>query len=257
MLSDIVSSDALQKFRESIYADNVVVREEEGQIGGFVFSVQRTAEINLSANITDYYVEDNRAVNDHIAVQPVKVTLSGYVGERVMNRNTFVEKFLQGINSRLTPVVDLYPKLTNYTQQIYNSIDLGIQEAKNIFRKVDTIFSVSLMATQGDSKQMQAYKYFEALLKNRQLVSVVTPYKVFENMAVETVHAFQREQSTMVSDITVTLKQITFSNTRYVPFVNPASGSYNYDQAAMPFNSNNISYVDNEMFVGANGPKFI
>jgi len=52
-------------------------------IGEFLFDIEGTSQITLEADITDHYVEDNTAIQDHIALKPEKITLKGYQGEVV------------------------------------------------------------------------------------------------------------------------------------------------------------------------------
>ena len=43
-------------------------------VGGFVFDSEGDTTVNLSADITDHYLEDNTSVQDHIAIKPKRVT---------------------------------------------------------------------------------------------------------------------------------------------------------------------------------------
>jgi len=52
-------------------------------LGGFVFDVEGATNIDLTADITDHYTEDNVAVQDHIALRPKRIRLDTYVGEVV------------------------------------------------------------------------------------------------------------------------------------------------------------------------------
>lgn len=48
-----------------------------------VFDIAKDWTVELSSNITDYYVENNTPVQDHIALAPKRITISGYQGELV------------------------------------------------------------------------------------------------------------------------------------------------------------------------------
>jgi hypothetical protein len=247
MIGNIFSDDSLRQFRDAICADNVIVSSDSGQVAGFVFSVERRTDVSLLADITDHFVEDNSYINDHIAVRPPKVTLTGYVGEKILSRQTFVDKFLQSVATRLTPITDLMPQTTNYTQRIYDYMSLGIRGTQNIFKKVDTLWNVSLLGTQQETQQIQAYRFFEALLQNRMLVDVVTPYKVFRNMAIESVRVSQPETTKDYSDFTVTCKQINVAATKYGTVESPKYQGYSEQQMQNPVNIGNVTRPVQEM----------
>jgi hypothetical protein len=50
-------------------------------IAGFIFDIEGTTQHNLISDITDHYVEDNTAIQDHIALKPLTITLKNYHGE--------------------------------------------------------------------------------------------------------------------------------------------------------------------------------
>ena len=58
-----------------------------GQIDAFAFDYQTTNQVRLENEITDHYLEDNSAVQDHIAIKPNIVILRGYVAELVLKVN--------------------------------------------------------------------------------------------------------------------------------------------------------------------------
>jgi hypothetical protein len=59
------------------------VSEKDNHILLSVFDIATDWSVELNSDITDYYVEDNTAVQDHIALKPKMVTISGYQGELV------------------------------------------------------------------------------------------------------------------------------------------------------------------------------
>ena len=66
----------------------------DGSINGFLFDIVGKIQHDLDSDSTDHYVEDNTAVQDHIALKPEKITLVYYHGEvsDVSNNITSVKK---------------------------------------------------------------------------------------------------------------------------------------------------------------------
>lgn len=68
------------------------------------------------------------------------------------------------------------------------------------------------------TKQEQAFQYFSKLWESKVLVSVQTPFEFFNNMAIESVVAIQREDSQHISDFSITLKQIKKAKVKIVAY---------------------------------------
>ena len=76
-------------------------------LGGFLFDAEGESTARLNAEITDHYTEDNRAVQDHIAIHPTRITLKGYVGEIVYTQPGQDQSFLQTAVQKLTTTCGL------------------------------------------------------------------------------------------------------------------------------------------------------
>lgn len=50
-------------------------------LGGFLFDIDLNEIVELQSEITDYFVENNTSVQDHIALKPETVTLHGLIAE--------------------------------------------------------------------------------------------------------------------------------------------------------------------------------
>lgn len=53
-------------------------------VAGFLFDIVGDETVMLTSEITDHYVEDNTAIQDHVALAPEQITLKGTVGELVI-----------------------------------------------------------------------------------------------------------------------------------------------------------------------------
>lgn len=186
-------------------------------INGFVFDIAEECEISLESEITDHYIEDGSAVQDHIALRPERVTLRGYVGEIVYNTGND-KGFVREAAEKLTTVASYLPVVSNYANRIYNDISKINLDSDSVFTSIEKLFNVG-----GDvykayrdinipqDKQGEAFIYFEALRNSRKLLTVQTPYRYYTDMAIETVKIIQDAQSRDGSDIEVTLKKIRFA----------------------------------------------
>lgn len=201
-------------------------------LGGFLFDVEGETASDLSSEITDHYLEDNVAVQDHIALKPQTVTLSGYVGELVYEGGAPSSITLQKAVQKLTILNSYLPTLSKAAQQIQSSLSLSSLEftPEGIASRASTLLTsptlnnvVDLWALTKNinpaaSKQQKAFTYFKALQEQKLLISLQTPFEFITNMAVMSVSAIQDEKSKYMSDFSITLKKIRTVSVRSVQF---------------------------------------
>lgn len=196
-------------------------------MGGFVFNVAGEAIGHLSADITDHYAEDNKALQDHIAIRPEKYTLKGYVGEVVYNTDVPSGAPISVLTQKLTTISAYLPLLSAGEQQLQDTIQapsassLTLSSAANIFSAVKNMFAAS-----GNSgNQADALMYLKACQNQGILMGIQTPWEFITNMAIETITVVQDENSVFVSDFSVTFKKIRIAKTLTTAFSNNAPGS--------------------------------
>jgi len=189
-------------------------------LAGFVFDVEGETIHNLSAEITDHWTESNYAVQDHIAIKPKKIILRNYVGELVDRQNNDSNTTLQQVARKLTTIGSYLPKLSSASTQAYNLLNtkkasLSFDDA---LANTVNIYSIFKNLNPPVPRQQQAYQFFKALMEQKILVAVQTPFEYATNMAIESVVATQPEGSRFISDFSITLKEIRLAKTGSTPF---------------------------------------
>ena len=177
----------------------------------YVFDTRGDEEVTLESDITDNYVEDNTSVQDHIGLKPETITLTGYVGE-LTNKSAEELKDIQDANVR--PLIESFnpfaPQITASAQYVLNRAE----EAFNIYKKMDRTLprledALNRVPVPPQvTNQQKVFATFEELWRLRRTVTVYTPFMVMQNMAIQSVHAKQGEDSAYISDFTVTFKKI-------------------------------------------------
>ncbi len=185
-------------------------------VSGFVFDIIDDEEIILDSDITDNYVEQNFAVQDHWAQKPIRFTLRGFVGElndilqiEVLNAISIIKE--------LVPVADLLPDWNVQDAQIYRQIaDINTQAQVGIGQ----ITSVATLINQFSvnvTRQHAAYNIFYGMWVNRQLCTIQTPFGLLTSMGIESIHSLQGGASRYMSDFSVSFKQIKVVSTFIIP----------------------------------------
>lgn len=178
-------------------------------IAGFLLDIVEDDGSDLESDITDHYVEDNTAVQDHIALRPETVTVSGRVAELV--RAVPVSRAVAPVTNPLPLVLDLMPTLTPGSQERVDAELLAQTEGDAVILYADSLYGFyenNARQQPGQTKQSYIYGFFYQLWKGRQLFSVETPWGIFENMAILNAQVKQGAESRSVSEFSITFKKI-------------------------------------------------
>lgn len=190
-------------------------------IAGFVFDVEDETAIDLTSDITDHYTENNTAIQDNIAVRPLSLTLSGFIGECVWRGQKDIST-LQKLAQKITTISAYLPVITASARQAYSSLTDTSQNNSQYFAStlntaVD-FYKTFRTLNPPKTKQAQAFNYFRALQNARTKIGIDTPYSFLPNMVIERISAVQGGASKYISDFRVTFKQIRTVSTKTVKF---------------------------------------
>lgn len=219
---DTISGSGQSNLRESVtnLVNNVVnqyiVRPTGGKnssgVSGFVFDIVDNEEIFLDSEITDHYVEDNYAIEDHIALKPERFVLRGYVAEiKDIFPNT-VLSLLTNIQS-LGSIGGFLPEFAAQATEVYGKIADVASKIGNVFNQAQNIYDMFQNSSTTATKQQKAFKYFRDLWISNTLCDVETPFGILTNMAIENVRALQKGDTKFISDFVITFKKIRVTNT--------------------------------------------
>nr|DAD89878.1 MAG TPA: hypothetical protein [Myoviridae sp. ctsip2] len=237
------------EFAQSLFKKSVNVGEAVvnilGNFGiaGFRFHVPISEQVTMQNDITDYYVETNSAVQDHIARKPTVITLTGLVGEYFYSVNE-IEDMLALVTPTLSLVKQFLPRLTPATQQNKTKKALneqakveqgelivgGVEVEKRQFNGMD-LFKLFQDLYKLKSAQTRAYYFFEALFKSRSILSIETSWQRLDNVIIQNMHAI-RDSNADITDFTLTFKQISIAESVSENAAN-AAGRLAQQQAAV------------------------
>lgn len=212
-------SGKTQSFLKSaISASNTLV-SVAGTVGiaGFVFDIADDDTVELDADITDHYVENGTAIQDHIALRPERVTVRGLVGEYrhiVEGKQTKLEKATQ----KLTTLASYLPPLSQAATAIYKGLqgkneNSSLSMLGSLNNPVNTamdLYKAYRNINLPQTEQQKAFIYFEALRNSRALFTIQTPFRYYTDMAIESIRATQSGFSRDQSDFEISFKKMRF-----------------------------------------------
>ena len=208
------------------------------------FDTITSHSVQLNSNITDNWLENSTVVNDCVALPPLTVTLSGLSAELVYspsNYRDFIDQFWNTTNTQLTQefikaqgleyeitnklgaITALYPPLDNITQtaiNIKNAVEGNVKRYKAIYdrftnknNQTTNNFAVNTPNGIAQTRLQEIYENLSSLRIARSALIVVTPYATFENMYIQSISLTQNNLN-HITDISLTLKQLSFSETQ-------------------------------------------
>jgi hypothetical protein len=177
-------------------------KQQDG-INGYFFDIPISEQIKLNTQITDHFVEENYAIQDHIAIEPVEITLVGNVAELVYTKSD-LEAYLQTVLDRLGPLGALAPGLSSSAQKALSTYNQLNSAVKNVVKQFKNLKGDKAAPT----NQSAIYLKFEEWLQNRVIMKVQTPWKTFPSMVLKSVTFDQDAETKDRSEVTIVCKEI-------------------------------------------------
>lgn len=172
------------------------------------FGQANTSSLSLASQITTHYTEDNYHINDHWALEPVKFTLTGLIGEVIYRPSkNWSNKAEKAFIDYLKPLSIISPTFDNYTQSainITNAVEESYRRYENIAKKA--LRTIGISESVKSTNQEFVISQLETLRENRQLVTIHTPYGKYSDMAIVAINANQ-ENSKYQSSLEIQLQK--------------------------------------------------
>ncbi len=213
--SNVNAADVVQRYTKAIQGRTVIAPQGVQQIGAFAFDYIGDERVRLEVDAPDHYLEDNRAVGDHLARKPYIVTLRGYVAELRMSGELFA-----AINAVLNAATATLAQVPNYvgalSQGGVEAAIAAISQAQNVVEQIEQAAARAdqlaqlLLPNPAMNRQQQAYFQLSALAEAGVVFTVQTPFQTFDNMVIIGLDAVQPKQTLYWSEFEVTMKQLRF-----------------------------------------------
>lgn len=195
------------------------------QPDALLFHYEAENKVDLKSDITDHYVEDNTAINDHIGLAPEVIGVHGFIGE-LNDIPVGALAILKSVTDRLTVISAYAPQLSttgliayNNAFQIYQTAKSVINSAVSTWSSINGTGGTTVIGEDGmkqypnQTKQQLAFQQFYGYWRNRTLFTVQTPWAIFQNCAIQSLSAIQGNDTNEISDFEISFKVIRFAYT--------------------------------------------
>lgn len=191
----------------------------------FVFNYEGENGITLTSDITDHVIENNEVVNDQIALKPEIITVSAYVG----NLNDIAPSALAPLKTvaqKLTAIGDFAPQLSVTALQAYNdaafayavaasAANAAVSAWNSINGSGDVIANetTDFSSIKNQNNQQRAFQQLYGYFRNRQLFTIQTPWALFSDCAIQSIHATQDAETNQITSFELSFKVLRFAQT--------------------------------------------
>lgn len=223
-----------------------VQQDKPSRLTDYYFDIIKGHTISINNQITDYYLENNTAVQDHIAHAPIVITLSGISGEIVYTSARAKEDYNNELNkavshtnqqefhNKLSALQILKPSASNLTQKAQNAFDyvaasadryIGIlRQFRNSNSPMDKYTGAN--DTFQETRLQEIHRKLLLLRNNNTSLWVHTPYADYTNMYIQSITLRQNEEN-FITDIELSLKQLNFAVVKYTEVDKSVMTKYN------------------------------
>ena len=194
-------------------------------INGFLFDVTKETIVEMNSDITDYPLEVNFQYQSHYARKPVIITVTGVCSDiRVHNPND--EWNLETLLDDLTEMVEKLNMITQKLQlgstarecakviafmKTIHVLYSKVKETYNRVKKVMKLFGADFGDKDKTTSQIYAYEQLKEMWKQGNLLTVETPWEMYENCVIESLSFTQPEETNQQTNITIRFKQLTLT----------------------------------------------
>lgn len=200
----------------------VEVQDSNGPVDiELYFDIVEEHSLSLQSQITDNWLENNSAMSDHIANQPLTISLRGFAGEVVYvpteGWGTKSEGWTRYLRDRLpanqikklSAIEGLLPPVSNITQIAKNAL-ITVENSFNRYKKIYQTLKTDHSANQ--TRLRQIFNNLNDIRNSKTALLVQTPYATFSDMYIQSLVLRQGNQN-FITDIELSLKQVYFTET--------------------------------------------
>lgn len=201
--------DKLQESATNIIKDNLmswIIEPKDSAITDIKLHIYGTETMNLTADITDNYVESNIAYQDHIALKPKVFTVSGEVGELTWYKRDKEESFVGIVTQKLQPVIAFLPPVSKKVSTIQDKALKIISVVDSLDNFANRIWNL-LSGDDVNTEQKKIYKYLMALWQSRAPINIQTPYGKVKNYVIQNIEFTQPDRTQDKTQIKISFKE--------------------------------------------------
>lgn len=192
------TSRAIIKLPAKLF-ENATTNSKFGRLFLFQnFGQSNNVSLQLNSQITTHYTEENYAINDHWALEPITYTLTGLIGEVIYRPSTnWSNKIISKVKDYVAPLSVISPTFDSYTQSAINLTNQVEEVYKRYERTAkEALRNAGISEGVATTNQQYIIQQLTLMREGRQLIpEIYTPYGTLTNMAIVSINMGQKGSS--------------------------------------------------------------
>ena len=218
------ATNILKESTKAIWKDHITKLWINPATQGFDLGLDIIGDetLNADCDVTDNYVESNKAYQDQITLKPKTYTVSGEVGELVWRQRDPVFQEFGQVAQKLEGVISFLPIRSKSFTQMKKTVmkaSQWVDTASNVWGRLKTLLPNYQSTETGVlTNQKQAYIWLCGQRDNRMPVNIETPWGMLENYVITNLEFKQPKETKDKSYISITFKEFRTVSIQTVPF---------------------------------------
>lgn len=195
----------VQNFQKS-FEEEYLIEPQDGTLRPLKLQIIGNESISMSSDITDNYVENNVALQDHISIKPMIYTVEGEVGELIWYSKNGSNDVLGNVANKLYPIASFSQTLSKGAARVQNTAlkVLGVIDSiDNYVTRMWNFFENN----ESDTEQKKVYKYLLMLWQARTPINIKTPWSNLSNFVIQNIEISQPDRTVEKSKIRISFKE--------------------------------------------------
>jgi len=196
-------------------------------LAGLKFSIPKSHILHASSEITNHFLANGTPVQQHIANNPITITLTGEIHElTILDLANSKTGILQNVTEKLTTIAALAPAISSTYSNARKAIAAGTvgnatnaDIASNSVNASTNLYSLYKNMLSLSTNQGKTAQFILALRDGKVGLGIDTSrFGYFTDMYIDDFRFIGRDNTEQISDIEVILKKLRFTSTQLVPF---------------------------------------
>lgn len=205
--------------------------KERVGIGGFWMLATVNESINMNSKIPTAWLEDGSAAQDHIVLDPTTITIDGEVSDIWIERNVAMEAITR-TQAQIGTIATYLPTRTQSQVQKINAITNDatdkIREIERAYENGKQLAGFFGVSNAEKNIREQFIDHIESIHYGKVLISIETPYRVYDNMALPSIQ-INRDNQFEALTFKITAQKMRFADVVYADineyFKKPGEGT--------------------------------
>lgn len=214
---DSLKNNLLSSKENENITNSYLIEPEDSELKQLKLQIIGNETTSFSSDVTDNYVENNVAYQDHISLKPIVYTIEGEVGELTWYAVDSPNSVLGSLQNKLEPIASFAQVLSGKASQIQQKVIKVLDVVDSIDNYASRLYN--FFSQDGNmTEQQRVYKYLLVLWTNREPICIKTPWMKLKDYVIQNIEFYQSGGTSDKSKIKISFKEFKVVKSKTAKF---------------------------------------